>query len=74
MEEQNNNEMEQPQTFQVVVVIDERNIADYIHASLLERGMIPTEEEASVLGEIVFDYLIALGMIEDVEEYDEEEE
>jgi len=73
MEEKFDNEQEQPQV--VAIIIDSAHIADYVHASLLERGMIPTEEEAEVLGEIFFDWLIDMGMIDeiDVEEYDEEE-
>lgn len=74
MEEQNNNEQEQPQVYEIAVIIDSAHIADYVHASLLERGMIPTEEEADVLGEIFFDWLIDMGLIDetDVEDYEEE--
>lgn len=74
MEEQFNNEQEQPQVFQVMIVIDEAHIADYIYASLIDKGLVPTEEEASVLGEIVFDYLLDMGMIEDYEDYEQDEE
>lgn len=70
MEEQfNNEEQEQPQVFQVAILIDEAHIAEYVYANLIDRGLVPTEEEAEVLGEIFFDWLIDMGMID---EYDEE--
>lgn len=71
-EQFNNEEQEQPQIFEIAILIDEANIADYVYAELIDRGLAPTEEEANVLGEIFFDWLIGMGLIEDFEEYDEE--
>lgn len=51
------------------IVIDSEEIKEYFFKGLLQEGYVPTEEEAEVLADICFDYLVDLGIIESYEEY-----
>lgn len=56
------------------VYVDEGTIARYVFKRLIDKGFAVTNEEAFVLGEIMFDFLVEQSVIEFVEEYDEEME
>lgn len=56
-----------------MVYIEEGDIARYVFQRLIEKGYAVTNEEAFVLGEIMFDFLVEQSVIEDFEEFEEEE-
>lgn len=59
------------------VVIDSDEIYEFMFNALVERGMVPKEEDVEVITDIVFDFFIHKGIIEetfDGEVDDNEEE
>lgn len=59
--EKNNNE----ENNKIYVEINTDDIQHFLFKSLIERGLIPTEEELDTLSDVVFDYLVELGLIEE---------
>jgi hypothetical protein len=59
-------QLEQKET----VYIHEGDIAQYVFNRLIEKGFALTNEEAFVLGEVFFDYLVEKDVLEldDIEE------
>ena len=51
------------------IEISNDEISEYVASKLYEQGMIPTDKEIEVLGDIFFDYLVEKGVIEE-EDYD----
>ncbi|MEK3886115.1 YozD family protein [Bacillus sp. FSL K6-3431] len=47
------------------VFIDTEEIAEFFYRELLQRGYTPSEEEADVLADIAFDYLIEKNIIDE---------
>lgn len=58
----------------VHVYVDEAAIARYVFKRLIDKGYAVTNEEAFVLGEIMFDFLVETSVIEDYEEFEEDME
>jgi hypothetical protein len=50
-------------------IISTEDISDFIYQKLIQQGYAPKEEECEDLADIMFDYLIELGIVEDFEEY-----
>jgi hypothetical protein len=51
------------------IFIDTKEIENYFWSRLVKLGYAPEKAELEDLADICFDYLIELGIIEDVEEY-----
>jgi hypothetical protein len=50
------------------IVISETEIADYLFKHLVKLAYVPTEDELADIAMLVFDFLLSVGVIEDVEE------
>lgn len=54
------------------IMIDSDEIANYFYEKLIQSGFIPSEEEMLRIADIAFDYLISIGIIEEIDyDYDE---
>ncbi|WP_102349765.1 YozD family protein [Bacillus sp. Marseille-P3661] len=49
------------------IVIDSDEIANFFYERLIDSGYIPTEEETLVIADITFDYLLSIGLIEELD-------
>lgn len=56
------------------VVIDSDEIYEFMFNALVERGMVPKEEDVEVITDIVFDFFVHKGIIEETFDSEEEEE
>lgn len=54
------------------VVIDTKELSEYIYYSLIQRGFAPTEKDCYEIADILFDYLVDKRVIDEVIEEDED--
>jgi hypothetical protein len=52
------------------IEISNDEISEYVATKLYEQGLIPTDNEIEVLGDIFFDYLVEKGVIEEEKDID----
>lgn len=50
------------------IVIDSDEIANYFYERLINSGFLPTEEETLLIADIAFDYLLSVGIIEEIDD------
>ncbi|WP_458413635.1 YozD family protein [Schinkia sp. CFF1] len=50
------------------IMIDSDDIANFFYEKLIESGFIPTEDETLLIADIAFDYLLSVGIIEEIDE------
>lgn len=48
------------------IVIDSDDIANFFYKKLINSGFVPTEEETLLIADIAFDYLLSVGIIEEI--------
>lgn len=46
------------------MIIDTEEIKDFMFENLIQAGLAPLEEDLEIIADIVFDYLIHIGVIE----------
>lgn len=49
------------------VIVDSREIEDYFYKELIKRGFVPNEKEVEEISDIVFEYLISIDVIEELD-------
>ena len=47
------------------VIVDTKEIEDYFYKELIKRGFIPEKKEVEEIADIVFDYLLSIGVLEE---------
>jgi hypothetical protein len=55
---------------EIEIEITNDEISEFVATKLYEHGMIPTDKEIELLGDIFFDYLVHKGIIEEEDGYD----
>lgn len=53
------------------IMIDSDEIANFFYDKLIKSGHIPTEEETLIIADIAFDYMVSVGIIEEIAKEDE---
>lgn len=56
------------EVFMKNIVIDSDEIANYFYERLIKSGFLPTVEETLLIADIAFDYLLSVGIIEEIED------
>lgn len=51
------------------VIIDTEEIAEFLFSNLIERGLVPKDDELEEIADIVFEYLLYKCIVEDIEEF-----
>jgi len=50
------------------LTIDTNEIGDYFYKELIKRGFAPGKKEVEEIADIVFEYMVSIGVIEVVDE------
>jgi hypothetical protein len=50
------------------IMFDTEEIEEFLHNSLIKRGLAPSEEDVETLADIFFDFLIEKGVIDELDE------
>ncbi len=50
------------------IVIDSDDIAKFFYERLIQSGFVPSEEETLIIADIAFDYLLTIGIIEEIDD------
>ena len=46
------------------IFVDEEELSDYFFTKLVQRGYVPRQEETDDIAEIMFDWLLEIGLID----------
>lgn len=55
------------------MIIYEEDIKEFFFEKLIKAGCVPEDAELTIIADVVFDYLIEIGVLDAIE-YDEDEE
>ncbi|MEK4666533.1 YozD family protein [Niallia sp. FSL R7-0271] len=47
------------------IIVDTKEVEDYFYKELIKRGFIPEKKEIEEIADIVFDYLLSIGVLEE---------